>query len=204
MLGAVGLYGRYGLWKLPGGPANDQDARRRVWSGVELRVIYLRDCMTTDLSDREPPRLELVSITKRFGAFVANEDVSLKLDPGTFHALLGENGAGKSTLVKCIMGYHLADAGDIIVGQSVRQIRSPYDAHKLGIGMVYQHFTVAENLLLARPDLPQFIQWPAERQHLTEFLATAPFQIDLNAKVSDLAAGQKQKIEILKQLYLHS
>ena len=94
--------------------------------------------------------------------------------------------------------------------QSVRQIRSPYDAHKLGIGMVYQHFTVvpamtvAENLLLARPDLPQLIHWPAERQHLTEFLATAPFKIDLNARISDLAAGQKQKIEILKQLYLHS
>src|ERR1700722_7387604 len=166
--------------------------------------------MTTDLSDREPPRLELVNITKRFGSFVANDTVSLKLKPGTFHALLGENGAGKSTLVKCIMGYHLADAGDIIVGQSVRQIRSPYDAHKLGIGMVYQHFTVfpamtvAENLLLARPDLPQFIHWPAERKKLTDFLATAPFQIDLNANVSDLAAGQKQKVEILKQLYLQS
>jgi general nucleoside transport system ATP-binding protein len=70
-------------------------------------------------SDTQPPRFELVEITKRFGSFVANEKVSLKLEPGTFHALLGENGAGKSTLVKCIMGYHLADAGDIIVGQSV-------------------------------------------------------------------------------------
>src|ERR1700733_8990850 len=175
MPGVVGLHRSNGLWELSGGAANDQDARRRVWGGGKLRVIYRRDCMTTALSEREPPRLELVNITKRFGTFVANEDVSLKLDPGTFHALLGENGAGKSTLVKCIMGYHLADAGDIIVGQSVRQIRSPYDAHKLGIGMVYQHFTVvpamtvAENLLLARPDLPQFIQWPAERQHLTEF-----------------------------------
>jgi ABC-type uncharacterized transport system ATPase subunit len=166
--------------------------------------------MTAAPSEPQPPRLELVNVTKRFGAFVANDTISLKLESGTFHALLGENGAGKSTLVKCIMGYHLADAGDIIVGQSVRQIRSPYDAHKLGIGMVYQHFTVvpamtvAENLLLARPDLPRFIHWPAERQHLTEFLATSPFKIDLNARISDLAAGQKQKIEILKQLYLHS
>ena len=76
--------------------------------------------------------------------------------------------------------------------------------------MVYQHFTVvpamtvAENLLLARPDLPQFIRWSAERKRLTDFLATAPFQVDLNAKISDLAAGQKQKVEILKQLYLQS
>jgi general nucleoside transport system ATP-binding protein len=166
--------------------------------------------MTPGSSDPRPPRLELVDLTKRFGAFVANDHVSLKLESGTFHALLGENGAGKSTLVKCIMGYHLADAGDIIVGPGVRQIRSPYDAHKLGIGMVYQHFTVvpamtvAENLLLARPDLPQFIRWSAERKRLTDFLATAPFQVDLNAKISDLAAGQKQKVEILKQLYLQS
>ncbi len=157
-----------------------------------------------------PPRLALVDITKRFGSFLANDKVSLKLDPGSFHALLGENGAGKSTLVKCIMGYHLADEGDIFVGETIRQIRSPYDAHKLGIGMVYQHFTVvpamtvAENLLLARPDLPHVINWSSERKKLNDFLATAPFKIDLNAKISDLAAGQKQKVEILKQLYLNS
>jgi general nucleoside transport system ATP-binding protein len=166
--------------------------------------------MSSLSSGPEPPRVELVAITKRFGSFIANDKVSLKLDPGTFHALLGENGAGKSTLVKCIMGYHLADEGDILVGESVRQIRSPYDAHKFGIGMVYQHFTVvpamtvAENLLLARPDLPHFINWQAERKRLTGFLATAPFKIDLNAKISDLAAGEKQKVEILKQLYLNS
>ena len=77
------------------------------------------------LSDAHPPYLEIVEITKRFGSFVANEKVSLKLESGTFHALLGENGAGKSTLLKCLMGYHLADEGEISVGQSVRQIRSP-------------------------------------------------------------------------------
>jgi general nucleoside transport system ATP-binding protein len=166
--------------------------------------------MKSGSSDTRPPLLELVDITKRFGAFVANDQVSLKLEPGSFHAVLGENGAGKSTLVKCIMGYHLADGGEIIVGKTVRHIRSPYDAHKLGIGMVYQHFTVipamtvAENLLLARPNLPQLIDWPAERKNLAAFLDTAPFQVDLKARISDLAAGQKQKVEILKQLYLKS
>jgi simple sugar transport system ATP-binding protein len=158
----------------------------------------------------EPPPLELLNVTKRFGSFVANEKVSMKLAPGTFHALLGENGAGKSTLVKCIMGYHAADEGDIIVDAASREIRSPYDAYKLGIGMVYQHFTVvpamtvAENLLLARPDLPRVINWKAEHERLMKFLETAPFKVDLNAKISDLAAGQKQKVEILKQLYLNS
>jgi simple sugar transport system ATP-binding protein len=70
--------------------------------------------MSSLSSGPEPQRLELVAITKRFGSFIANDKVSLKLNP--FHALLGENGAGKSTLVKCIMGYHLADEGDILVG----------------------------------------------------------------------------------------
>ena len=157
-----------------------------------------------------PPPLELVNVTKRFGSFTANENVSLKVAPGTFHALLGENGAGKSTLVKCIMGYHQADEGDIIVDAASRDIRSPHDAYKLGIGMVYQHFTVvpamtvAENLILARPDIPGIINWKAEEQSLEKFLETAPFKVALRAKVSDLAAGQKQKVEILKQLYLHS
>ena len=166
--------------------------------------------MSSPSSASGPPRLQLVDITKRFGSFVANDKVSLTLKPGSFHALLGENGAGKSTLVKCIMGYHLADSGDILVGESIRHIRSPYDAHKLGIGMVYQHFTVipamtvAENLLLARPDLPHLINWPAESKRLANFLAAAPFKVDLKAKIADLAAGEKQKVEILKQLYLNS
>ncbi|HEY3901686.1 MAG TPA: ABC transporter ATP-binding protein [Chthoniobacter sp.] len=158
----------------------------------------------------QPPPLELVNVTKRFGSFIANEQVSFKVPSGTFHALLGENGAGKSTIVKCIMGYHAADEGDIIVDGASRDIRSPYDAHQLGIGMVYQHFTVvpamtvAENLLLARPDLPRIINWKAEQQRLAKFLESAPFQVPLHALVSELAAGQKQKVEILKQLYLNS
>ena len=166
--------------------------------------------MLTNTLRPGPPSLELVNVTKRFGSFVANENVSLKVRPGSFHALLGENGAGKSTLVKCIMGYHAADEGDIIVDEASRDIRSPYDAYRLGIGMVYQHFTVvpamtvAENLLLARPDLPLRIHWKTELERLEKFLETAPFKVDLHAPVSELAAGQKQKVEILKQLYLNS
>lgn len=157
-----------------------------------------------------PPPLEVLNVTKRFGNFTANDQVSFKVPPGTFHALLGENGAGKSTLVKCIMGFHQATEGDIIVDGASREIRSPYDAYKLGIGMVYQHFTVvpamtvAENLLLARPDLPGVIDWKAEEQRLEKFLETAPFRVNLRAVISDLAAGEKQKVEILKQLYLNS
>jgi general nucleoside transport system ATP-binding protein len=158
----------------------------------------------------EPPPLEILNLTKRFGSVVANEKVSFKVAPGTFHALLGENGAGKSTVVKCIMGYHLADEGDIIVDGASREIRSPQDAYKLSIGMVYQHFTVvpsmtvAENLVIARPDLPTMINWKSEHRRLAHFLETAPFRVPLGARISELAAGQKQKVEILKQLYLQT
>ena len=158
----------------------------------------------------EPLRLELVNLVKRFGALTAVDQISLKLEPGTFHALLGENGAGKSTLVKCVMGFHPADEGEIIIHHRVREINSPHDAQKFGIGMVYQHFTlvpamtVAENLLLPRNGLPGVLRWKAEFAKLEEFMAGAPFRVDLRAPASSLAAGQKQKVEILKQLYLKS
>jgi ABC-type uncharacterized transport system ATPase subunit len=158
----------------------------------------------------KPFDLELIKVTKRFGAFVANDECSLKVPAGTFHALIGENGAGKSTLVKCIMGFHTAEEGDILIHGKSRDIRSPYDAYNFGIGMVYQHFTlvpamtVAENLLLSRPDMPGVINWRSEMDALRQFMKTAPFQVDLETPVSQLAAGQKQKVEILKQLYLDS
>src|SRR5215471_10393734 len=152
--------------------------------------------------------VELLGMTKRFGALTALDDVSLHVTPGSFHALLGENGAGKSTLVKCLVGYYQPDAGEIVVGGREREIRSPHDAHALGIGMVYQHFTlvpsmtVAENLVMARDEVPAIVDWPAESQRLTAFMATVPFKLDLDRPVSRLAAGEKQKVEILKQLYL--
>ena len=122
----------------------------------------------TDFARREePPHLELVNIVKRFGPLTAVDHVSMVLAPGTFHALLGENGAGKSTLVKCVMGFHPADEGDIVINRHSRDIRSPHDAQKYGIGMVYQHFTlvpamtVAENLILPRNNLPGVLNWKA-------------------------------------------
>nr|WP_157327423.1 ABC transporter ATP-binding protein [Bradyrhizobium cajani] len=147
-------------------------------------------------------------MTMRFGDFLALDNVELKVRPGSFHALLGENGAGKSTLVKCIMGYYHATEGDIIVGGREQPIVNPKDAHALGLGMVYQHFTlvpamtVAENLVLARDDVPAVVNWPKEMKALEAFLAQMPFKVPLGAKVSDISAGERQKCEILKQLYL--
>ncbi|MGH7323353.1 MAG: ABC transporter ATP-binding protein [Candidatus Rokuibacteriota bacterium] len=155
-----------------------------------------------------PPAVEVVAMTKRFGDVVALDSVSLGLAPGTFHAILGENGAGKSTLVKCIMGYYHADAGRVLVDGTERVIANPRHAHQLGLGMVYQHFTlvpsmtVAENLILGADDLPAVVRWDAVRTRLEAFQARMPFTIDLDRPVATLAAGEKQKLEILKQLFL--
>src|SRR6185312_6008832 len=126
----------------------------------------------------------------------------------SFPALLGENGAGKSTLVKCIMGYYRPTEGSIMVGGREQAIANPRDAHALGLGMVYQHFTlvpamtVAENLVLARDDVPAVVNWSKETTELEEFLARMPFRVPLKARVADISAGERQKCEILKQLYL--
>ena len=152
--------------------------------------------------------VEAIAMTKRFGEFAALDDVSLKVAAGTFHALLGENGAGKSTLVKCVMGYYQPDAGEIIVGERQQVIDNPRAAHALGLGMVYQHFTlvpamtVTENLVLARDDLPAAVNWAKETKLLGAFLQRMPFKVPLSAKVSAISAGERQKCEILKQLYL--
>jgi simple sugar transport system ATP-binding protein len=152
--------------------------------------------------------IEAVAMTKRFGEFVALDSVSLKAPAGTFHALLGENGAGKSTLVKCIMGYYQPDQGGVIVGEREQEIANPRAAHALGLGMVYQHFTlvpamtVTENLVLARDELPPVIDWRKETKELEAFLERMPFRVPLAAKVSGISAGERQKCEILKQLYL--
>jgi general nucleoside transport system ATP-binding protein len=152
--------------------------------------------------------LETYQLTKRFGAFTALDHVTLKVQPGTVHALLGENGAGKSTLVKCVIGYQQAEEGAVLVDGRETRMESPSFARDLGLGMVYQHFTlvpgmtVAENLLLARGRLPAVIDWPAVRGELTAFMASTPFRLDLDATPQQLSAGQKQKLEILKQLLL--
>ena len=152
--------------------------------------------------------VETLGMTMRFGAFTALDDVSIRFAPGTFHALLGENGAGKSTLVKCMMGFYHATSGQMLVDAHEARIADPRDAHALGLGMVYQHFTLvpsltaAENLVIAREDAPRVIDWHAEMAALERFMAAMPFAVPLDQPVRALSAGEKQKLEILKQLYL--
>ena len=163
-------------------------------------------------SPREHPNgalgVETLGMTMRFGAFTALDEVSIRVEPGSFHALLGENGAGKSTLVKCMMGFYHATSGQMLVAGHEALVRDPRDAHALGLGMVYQHFTLvpsltaAENLVISRRDTPAVIDWGRERAALAAFMDRMPFRVPLDIPVQQLSAGERQKLEILKQLYL--
>jgi ABC-type uncharacterized transport system ATPase subunit len=163
---------------------------------------------TAAVAHRRAIALETIGMTKTFGALTALEDVSIRVRAGTLHALLGENGAGKSTLVKCIMGFYQPTRGSVLINGHEAEIKSPRDAHARGIGMVYQHFTLvpsltaAENLVISRAHPPAIINWRKERQALEGFLDRMPFRVPLDVPVSGMAAGEKQKLEILKQLYL--
>jgi general nucleoside transport system ATP-binding protein len=147
-----------------------------------------------------PPMVETVAMSKTFGVVKALSKASIRFAPGRLHALLGENGAGKSTLVKCMLGYYRADSGALLIDGKQHAIHKPQDAHALGLGMVYQHFTlvqqmtVAENLVLARPEVPMVIDWKAEHEALLTFMRTMPFQLDPEFPVSSLAGGEKQKL----------
>lgn len=154
--------------------------------------------------------IETVALCKSFSGFKALEDVSIRINAGTFHALLGENGAGKSTLVKCLMGFYTATSGAILVNDQQQNIKDPRQAQSLGLGMVYQHFTLvqsltgAENLVISKSGGSQIINWRDESSQLESFMQNMPFSIALDRPVAQLAAGEKQKLEILKQLYLGS
>lgn len=140
---------------------------------------------------------------------VANEDVSIDLEKGEIHALLGENGAGKSTLMKVLFGIESPDQGKIILNGQEVTIKSPQDAISKGIGMVHQHFmlvpsmTVAENIILGVAPVKGKI-FIDKKKAVEEAKAIAEkynFDIDVTAKVEEIPVGLKQKVEILKALY---
>src|SRR5436305_1313715 len=210
MPAAGGLLRRDRPRQSPRGDQDDQDARRRVRRGLECQRVR-GEAAVTAASHAQGSRalsLETVGMTKIFGPLIALDNVSIRVEPGSFHALLGENGAGKSTLVKCIMGFYSADKGEVLLDGKEASIHNPRDARACGIGMVYQQFTLvpsltgAENLVISRADAPAVIDWKKENRALNVFLDRMPFRVPLNVPVSTLAAGEKQKLEILKLLYL--
>ncbi|WP_309710443.1 ABC transporter ATP-binding protein [Pseudolysinimonas sp.] len=152
-------------------------------------------------------KLELRGITKRFGSLVANDGISLTIEPGEIHALLGENGAGKSTLMNVLFGLYHADEGEILLDDEPVQFTGPGQAMAAGIGMVHQHFmlipvfTVAENVMLGHePSRFGIIDLAAARAKVREISAQFGFDIDPDAKVEDLPVGAQQRVEIVKAL----
>lgn len=148
-------------------------------------------------------------ITKSFGEVVANQDVSLQIKRHSIHGIIGENGAGKTTLMRLLYGMYRPDSGNIQVWGENVHFSSPKDAIACRIGMVHQHFTlvpsmsVIENILLGRPPLKHgFIDRKRSEELVKELCDFYQFDMDIHALVQDIPVGLKQRVEILKALYL--
>lgn len=162
--------------------------------------------------------IETRKLTRKFGNFTANHEIDLQVAEGEIRAIIGENGAGKSTLMNMLYGILEPTSGEILVRGEPVQIRSPRDAIALGIGMVHQHFklspslSIYENVVLGNETLKErricgksfkscFIDEKREKQEIQELVDRFHFNLDINAKVSDISVGAKQRVEILKMLY---
>ena len=154
------------------------------------------------------PILELQNVNKSFGHVQANKDISLKVSKGDIHGIIGENGAGKSTLMSIVYGFYQADSGNIKINDKITEIKSPHESILSGIGMVHQHFmlvenfTVVENIILGFEG--EFVfgeKLNQAKKSLIKLCEDYNLKIDLNATISDLSVGFRQRVEILKALY---
>jgi simple sugar transport system ATP-binding protein len=159
----------------------------------------------TDSDPSAPPPVELSGITKRFPGVVANSDVHLTVRAGEVHALCGENGAGKSTLMKILYGMQAPDEGTIGVNGELVRFKSPADAIKAGIGMVHQHFMLADNLtVLENVVLGAEAMYGIGRKaraRVRELAGATGLDVDPDTLVERLGVADRQRVEILKVLY---
>ena len=177
-----------------------RDEETKAWEGTPNA--------TAEDGKAQEPVIEMRDIVKRFGDFVANDHVQLKLHKGEVLAILGENGAGKSTLMNILYGMLRPSSGEILVrGQKV-EMDSPEKAISLGIGMVHQHFmlippfTVAENIILgAEPMQGLTVDLNGAKKRIRELSEQYHLMVDVDAKVEDISVGMQQRVEILKVLY---
>ena len=152
--------------------------------------------------------LELRNITKTFGNVTANDDVSIKVETGTIHAIVGENGAGKSTIMRIAYGFYNADSGEVLVDGSVVSIKNPHDAIALGIGMVHQHFmlvdtmTAAENIILgAETGSAANLDLEKANRDILALSNELRLGVKPDAYIENMSVGQQQRVELLKALY---
>jgi len=154
------------------------------------------------------PAVELTGITKTYPGVIANADVSITVAAQTVHAIVGENGAGKSTLMKVLYGATRPDSGSMRVAGEPTSFGSPADAIDAGIGMVFQHFKLADNLsvldnviLGAEPLRRGVVDRAGARRRIMEISERYGLQVDPDAMVRDLGVGVRQRIELIKVLY---
>jgi simple sugar transport system ATP-binding protein len=160
------------------------------------------------MNESRPVVLRLEGITRRFGALVANEDVSLALCEGEVLALLGENGAGKTTLMNILFGHYVPDAGRVEAFGKELPHGSPRAAIDAGIGMVHQLFTLAanlsvlDNIMIGTEPLTRLTSARgAARRKLADLTRRFGLEVDPDARVARLSVGERQRVEILKSLY---
>jgi len=152
--------------------------------------------------------VELNNIRKEYPGVVANNDVSLFVEQGEIHGLIGENGAGKSTIMNILYGMAKPDSGVIKILGEEKEIQSPHQAIQFGIGMVHQHFmlmpnlSVLQNIILGRTPTKNFlIDEKSARKEISEIMSAYDLNVDLDAKIEEISVGQKQRVEIVKALY---
>jgi ABC-type uncharacterized transport system ATPase subunit len=152
--------------------------------------------------------VELRGITKRFPGVVANDDINIVVRRGHVHAIVGENGAGKSTLMKILYGMQRPDEGTIAVDGREMTFHSPSDAIDAGVGMVHQHFMLADNLTVlenvvlgSEPTRAGWIDFGTAKSRISEIAETYGLEVDPDTLVEDLGVGERQRVEILKVLY---
>ncbi|MCD6435829.1 MAG: ABC transporter ATP-binding protein [Clostridiales bacterium] len=153
--------------------------------------------------------IEMLNITKDFPGIRANDDVTLKIEKGEIHALLGENGAGKSTLMSVLFGLYKPNKGKIKVNGKEVNIDNPHVANALGIGMVHQHFklvenfTVTENIILGDEPKKTFgrVDFNKARERVVKTSEKYGLSVDPDSKIEDISVGMQQRVEISKMLY---
>ena len=155
--------------------------------------------------------LSLKGITKEFPGVRALDDVTINIERGTIHGLVGENGAGKSTLIKVLAGIYQPNAGEVVLEGKSQNFKSPIEARRAGISVVHQEIklaeplSVAENMFLGNAMMKgKLVDWKGMRQRAREIVADLGMDIDVNAQVSSLTVAKKQIVEIMHAINNHS
>ena len=187
---------------------DDHDAGRRVRRRRQFQTVSRSARMSAPAHGQTALGVEAIGVTKRFGAFRRSTTSRSRSHPARSAPCWARTAPARARSSSASWATYRADVGDVLVGGREQEISNPRAAHALGLGMVYQHFTlvptmtVIENLVMARDELPAVIDWKRETEALEAFHARMPFRVRSPPRSRQSLAGERQKCEILKQLYL--